>query len=93
MAEAASLRRYYVLERMATAQAGLLASSGVWQAKQEAAPAGVTLPANFPNLLELNRAGYEASEDLIGADREELADYAGLTDGQANDVLAALAAL
>ena len=93
MSDAASLRRYYVLERMATRQAGLLALSAVWQSKQEAAPAGVSLPDDFPNKAELNAAGYEASEDLIGADIQELADYAGLSDGQSADVLATLAAL
>lgn len=93
MSEAASLRRYYVLERMATAQAELLALSAVWRFKQEAEPAGTMLPTTFPNVIELNRVGYEASEDLIGADIQELADYAGLSDGEANDVLAALAAL
>lgn len=93
MAEAASLRRYYVLERMARYQAGDLAVSAVWRSKQEAAPAGITLPPTFPSVDLLNAAGYEASEDLIGADAEELADYAGLSDAESNDVLVALAAL
>lgn len=93
MSEAASLRRYYALERMATKQAGQLALSAVWQSKQEAAPGGTPLPVSFPSQSALLAAGYEASEDLIGTDCDELADYAGLDARDATDVLAALAAL
>jgi len=93
MSEVASLRRYYVLKRMDTARDGNFAISAVWQARQEAAPAGVAFPANFPSKAALNAAGYEATEDLVGADVEELADYAGLSARDACNVLAAAAAL
>lgn len=93
MSEALSLRRYYVLSRIGSAQYGEDAISAVWQSKQEGQPPGVVLPAEFPSLTKLSAVGYVASEDLIGADEVELAHSAGLSTRESQEVFAALAAL
>ncbi len=86
-----SVRRYCLLKRRAHFDGGDLALAGVWRAKQEAEP-GTTLPSDFPLRSLLASAGYVASEDLDGADAEEL-NSAGLSSAQADTVLAAFAAL
>jgi hypothetical protein len=64
----------------------------VWVNKQEAEP-GVLLPATFPSLSVLSTAGYTTVEDLDGADTHELRRATGMSQRQAEAVLAALAAL
>jgi len=81
-------RRYYLHKRL---EARLFEDSDLetsWQAKQEAEP-GVALSVGFPNRSELAAIGYTTTEDLDGADEAELV-RAGLTQRQAQDVIAAL---
>lgn len=88
MAEVKSLRRFYLHKRL---EARIYQDSDldtVWQAKQEAQP-GSALAANFPHRSTLVSVGYTTSEDLKGADEEELI-RASLTPRQAKDVIAAL---
>jgi hypothetical protein len=86
-----SARRYYLLKRQA---AETLSDNGlamVWRHKQESEP-GEDLPTGFPSLSVLQEAGYSTVEDLTGAGTDELVEL-GLTQRQAESVLAALAAL
>lgn len=93
MSDVDSLRRFYVLSRIGSREAGDDAVSAVWQWKQEGQPPGTVLPDGFPSKAALGTVGYVASEDLIGADELELATHAGLTSNEAKAVFAALAAL
>ena len=93
MSEALTLRRYYVLSRIGSAQFEEDAISAVWQSKQEGEPPGIVLPDDFPSVDKLRAVGYVASEDLIGADSIELANSAGLSSRESEQVFAALAAL
>lgn len=60
----------------------------LWRGIRRALP-GTPLPGDFPARTLLLAAGYEATEDIIGADSAELTDN-GLSAAQANAVLAAL---
>lgn len=87
-----STRRYYLLKSQA---ARALCETGlelVWLGKQEAEP-GTALAADFPSAEALAAAHYTTVEDLTGASAKELVAEARLTTKQANDLLAALAAL
>jgi hypothetical protein len=86
-----SVRRYYLLERLAACAREDFAIGSVFRAKQEAT-SGTALPVDFPSLTLLAPAGYSTVEDIDGADLEEL-QCAGLTIKQAEAVLTALAAL
>jgi hypothetical protein len=88
-----SLRRFYLLKRITAQQLDDLALASVWHSKQEEYPAGTLLPAAFPFKAELEAVGYVATEDLVGADTDELIYYAALTKRQAEAVIAAFAAL
>jgi hypothetical protein len=86
-----SARRYYLHKRL---EARLYLdddADGVWKAKQEA-EAGIPLPSTFAHRATLVGLGYSTSADLDGADAAEL-ERAGLTTRQANEVIAAFAAL
>lgn len=87
-----TLRRYYLFKRITAKQQDDLALSAVWQGKQEGEP-GAALPADFPHKERLAAVGYVAKEDLDFADAEELGDYVGLSRSDANEVIAAHAAL
>jgi hypothetical protein len=81
-------RRYYLLKALVAAeQDDDLAFT--WRAKQ-AALAGAALAADFPARATLVAAGYSTTEDLDGADADELTRYAGLTRSQADAAIAAL---
>ena len=80
-------RRYY-LQKRRKARALSDATEMVFQAKQDAEP-GTPLAATFPHLTQLATAGYTTTEDLDGADEDELVT-AGLTRREAQDVVAAL---
>jgi hypothetical protein len=86
-----SVRRYYLLERLAACARDDFAIASVFRAKQEAEPA-TPLPADFPSRAVLVAAGYSTVEDINGADLEEL-QCARLTTKQAVTVLTELAAL
>jgi len=88
MTTIARARRYYLLKRQVAA-ASREPISSIWQAKQEEEP-GTALPADFPSLIALRRAGYTTVEDIDGADANELRQ-AGVGDAEA--VLAAVALL
>lgn len=106
MSDADTPRRYYLLKRMSARLLGDLALSAVWQAKQLAEP-GTALPSTFPLRIDLAALDqtfaadvdpfvygfYTTREDLLGADTKELGDYAGLTQREAETVIAAVAAL
>lgn len=64
----------------------------VWRAKQEVQP-GTPLPAAFPFRAELFAAGYQAREDLLGADQDELIKITSLSPRQADEVIESLAGL
>ena len=87
MATLGSVRRYCLQKRRQARQQGDTALEVVWQAKQEAEP-GTDLGANFPNLTALAALGYTTTEDLDGADVDEL-ESAGLTRRQAEATIAA----
>lgn len=86
-----SVRRYYLLERLAARRREDFAMSSVFRAKQEA-EAATPLPIDFPSRAPLVAAGYSTVEDINGADIEELL-CAKLTTKQAETVLTELAAL
>lgn len=69
-------------------RAGEHALAAAWAAKQEAEP-GSRLTANVPYRAELERLGYSTTEDLLGADEDELAD-AGLNRSRAVEVITAM---
>ena len=93
MAEIASLRRFYLLKRVSACGFDDEALPPVWQSKQEAQPEGIALPDDFPSKADLAAVGYVATNDLIGADEEELFMNANLSASEAQTVFAALAAL
>lgn len=93
MSEHATLRRFYVVHRIAANQVGERAAAAVWRAHQEAQPGGVALPETFPSYAELTAVGYVAQEDLRGADVDELMLNVCLSQRDAEAVLAAFAKL
>jgi hypothetical protein len=68
------------------------ATAQVWRGKQLDSP-GTALPASFPARAALISAGYEALEDIDGADVSELRANVGLDIEQANSVLTTVARL
>lgn len=88
MAEFGSVRRYYLRKRLRAREVGDDALESTWQAKQEAEP-GSSLASTFPHVEALEALGYTTTEDLDGADVDELA-CAGLKRRQAEDVIGAL---
>jgi hypothetical protein len=93
VAEFISHRRFYLSKRIAAHEDGEFALSALWQGHQEAEPGGTVFPSDFPAKTRLNAVGYVAKEDLVGADECELEDWVCLTPQEAQDVLAAAAAL
>ncbi len=81
-------RRYYLAKRSQARVAGQKGLELTWQGKQEAEP-GVALAADFPARSALVAAGYTTTEDLDGADVDELRT-AGLSTRDAEAALAAL---
>jgi hypothetical protein len=93
MASFLSQRRYCLQKRIVAKLIGDDAISALWQSKQEAEPGGTVFPATFPAKEKLNAVGYVAKEDLVGADTDELTDYAALSRREADAAIAAAAAL
>lgn len=92
MAEIKTPRRYYLHKRLdARLYRGEDDIETVWKAKQEGEP-GTVLGSSFPLRATLAGIGYTTVQDLDGADEAEL-ERAGLTRKQAQQVLAAFAAL
>jgi hypothetical protein len=87
-----SHRRFYLSKRIASEREGDCALSSLWQGKQEAEP-NTPLPDDFPHRARLAEVGYTAQEDLVGADVCELEDWVCLSAREAEQVLAAHAAL
>lgn len=85
-------RRYCLLKRLRAKRNQETALEAVWQGKQEAAP-GDSLPTDFPLLSYLIAAGYSTTQDLDGADADELADAGGFTARESQAIFAALAPL
>lgn len=83
-----SPRRYYLAKRQAARRDERKALELAWQAKQEAEP-GVELAETYPAREALAAAGYTTTEDLDGADVDELR-AAGLSTKDAEAALAAL---
>ena len=81
-------RRYYLAKRVAARRDDDEALELTWQAKQEAEP-GTALAADYPARAALVAAGYTTTEDLDGADADELR-AAGLSTRDAEAALAAL---
>lgn len=88
MSEVRRPRRYYLAKRLAARRDGQKALELTWQGKQEA-EAGTPLAADFPARAALVAAGYTTTEDLDGADVDELR-RAGLSTKDASAALAAL---
>jgi hypothetical protein len=86
------LRRFYLMKRQAANLRTDYEIASVWQGKQEAEP-GTALLASFPSYTALVAAGYTTKEDLEGADVIELYNYVGLSQRDAEAVLAAFAKL
>lgn len=81
-------RRFYLLKRRAARSLGDKGLEGVWRQKQEA-ESGTALAATFPARAALVAAGYSTTEDLDGADTDELV-AAGIPYHSAAAVIAAL---
>lgn len=91
MAEFRSQRRYCLYKRLNARDERNTALELLWKGYQEAQP-GTELPGDFPARSKLVSAGYVADADLVGADADELRDYARLTPSEATAVLAAVEA-
>lgn len=90
MATIGSVRRYYLHRRIrAVSEESDMAL--IWRSKQEAEP-GTALPASFPLLSRLTECGYTTTEDLDGADDEELIEL-GFSSREAKEILSAFAEL
>jgi hypothetical protein len=87
-----TLRRHYLRKRVMARQAGDLALSSVWHARQ-LEYSSPDLPDGFPSKAALETAGYTAAGDLEGADTAELVEWAGISYRAAQAVIAAAAAL
>lgn len=83
-----SPRRYYLSKRHAAIDNGDRALALVWRSKQEAEP-GTALPSDFPHLTALQGCGYKTTEDLNGADVQELTEL-GFETREATAILTAL---
>jgi hypothetical protein len=81
------------MKRIAASQRGDHEIAAVWQAKQEGEPGGVVLPSSFPSYAAITPVGYVAQGDLDGADTDELYLTVGLSQREAEAVLAAFAKL
>ena len=92
MAEYLSNRRYCLYKRYNAKLSGEDALESLWQCKQALEP-GTALPSGFPNREQLAAAGYTTDEDLNGADAQEIHECVGLSQGAAEAVIAAYAAL
>jgi hypothetical protein len=91
MAETKRPRRYYLHKRQTAREMGDEALALVWRGKQEA-ELGTPLPPKFPSAAVLSAGGYTTTEDLDGADCDELLEL-GLNRAQAEGVLTALSEL
>lgn len=87
-----TLRRFYLLKRLAAMERLEFSLAAVWQSKQEEQSSTV-LPVDFPHRAALALYGYTAIEDLEFTDVDELVYYAKLTRRAAEEVIAAHAAL
>lgn len=87
MATLNNLRRFYLHKRIWAAQLDDDWDK-FWQGKQEAHP-GTSLATSFPHRVALVACGYSTTEDLDGADENELLRV-GFTPLQAEQILAAL---
>jgi len=92
VADFTSHRRFYLWKRLSANAQGLYAMGAVWRAKQDDEP-GVALPDTFPSRSRLLSIGYSTKEDLVGADVDELVEYVGISQREAEAVLAAFAKL
>jgi hypothetical protein len=92
MSEVRRARRYYLLSRLAAHAREDFGLEAAWRGKQEEEP-GTLFPADFPSKAKLEESGYYAVEDVDGADCKELRENAGLSETQANAVIAAATAL
>lgn len=81
-------RRYCLLKSQVADRAGDTGLAGSWRAKQVAI-AGTELAADFPARDALAVVGYTTSEDVVGAEVDELM-VAGLATDEAQAVVAAL---
>jgi hypothetical protein len=89
VAEFRSQRRYCLYKRFNARDERKVALELLWRGYQEAEP-GTILPNSFPARAKLVAVGYVAGADLVGADADELRDYAMLTPQEAKAVLAAI---
>jgi hypothetical protein len=87
-----TVRRYYLLKRLAKRDANESALEATWRAKQEAEP-GTALPVGFPYSSRLAAAGYLVAEDIDGADACELRDEVGLSPRESETVINAVSEL
>ncbi len=85
-----TVRRYYLLKRLAARQA--CEEEGVWIALQ-GQQLGTDLPSDFPFRSQLVDAGYSTADDIDGAGADELLEFAGIMANEATIVIAAVAAL
>ncbi len=88
MSTLGSVRRYYLAKRHAAEACGEKALELVWASKQEAEP-GESLPTDFPYRERLAARAYTTTQDLIGADEQELVDQ-GFSTRESTEILAAL---
>lgn len=91
MSTLGSPRRYYLAKRHVARDLEDKGLELMWQAKQEVEP-GTALPSDFPELSTLASLGYTTTEDLTGADEEELVDL-GISPRTAQNILASFAEL
>jgi hypothetical protein len=84
-----SARRYALLKAWDAKRRGEEGLKHTWLAVQRG-HAGTPLPLDVPGLTKLLAAYYQATEDVDGADEQELITNARLTRTEARKALAAL---
>lgn len=84
---AGSLRRYY-LRKLRNSIALDDGGDIVWRGKHNAEP-GTALPASTPGYSKLIAAEYTCTEDIVGANVDELIQECGLSRREAAAVIAA----
>lgn len=84
-------RRYCFLKHLQLEALDEEDQADVWDAKRKAIP-GTDIDDMFPGCVQLRAAGYLATEEVQGADADELSEV-GLDSSQIDAVFAALGEL
>jgi len=85
-----SARHYYLGKEHQARRDGDMAMAGHWRQRKLAQP-GTPFPPALACAAKLREAGYEAIEDVAGADARELESRTDLTEREVRAVLALVA--